>query len=76
MRPGSVFLRDLNRDRAQLDRIGFTSIWTPFDLMIVPASSSILPVGRSIRVNVPAHAWMVSDPRVLRLVSGALTDDR
>lgn len=76
MRPGSPFLRDLNRDVAMLDRISFASIWTPLDLMIVPATSSILPVGRSIRVTVPAHPLMVRDPRVLRMVLQLLVDGR
>jgi triacylglycerol lipase len=74
MRPGSAFLCDLNRDAHVLDRIGFTSIWTPFDLMIVPASSSVLPAGRTIRVNVGAHALMVRNRRVLKLVADALSE--
>lgn len=73
MRPGSMFLNDLNRDVESLNQISFTSIWTPLDLMIVPASSSVLPAGRSIRVNVPCHPWMVTDRRVLSLVQQLLT---
>ena len=72
MRPGSPFLLDLNGDVQVLNRVSFTSIWTPFDLMIVPAISSVLPVGRSIRVNVAAHPLMVRDRHVLRLVLDAL----
>jgi len=72
MRPGSSFLRDLNRDAEMLDRISFTSIWTPFDLMIVPASSSRLQVGSSISVRTLAHPLLVRDPQVLRLVLGIL----
>jgi triacylglycerol lipase len=30
MRPGSAFLRDLNRDVEMLDGISFTSIWSPW----------------------------------------------
>jgi triacylglycerol lipase len=73
MRPGSPFLRDLNRDVEVLDRIDFTSIWTPFDLMILPAHSSVLPVGRAIRVNVAAHPLMMRNSRVLKLVRDALS---
>lgn len=73
MRPGSPFLRDLNRDLHTLDEVAFTSIWTPFDLMIFPANSSVLPAGRAIRVNVAAHPLMVRDRRVLRLVFDALS---
>ncbi len=72
MRPGSSFLRDLNRDAEMLDGISFTSVWTPFDLMIVPAASSRLPAGRSVSVRTLAHPLLVRDPRVLRLVLGML----
>jgi triacylglycerol lipase len=68
MRRDSEFLRDLNRDCADLERVGFVSIWTRFDLMILPASSSVLPAGRSIHVGAIAHPLMVRDRRVLRLV--------
>ena len=73
MRPGSAFLQDLNRDAATVCRIEFTTIRTPFDLMIVPADSSELGVGRSIRINVAAHPLMVRDRRVLDLVHRLLT---
>jgi triacylglycerol lipase len=73
MRPGSDFLQDLNRDAATLGKIKFTTIWTPFDLMILPAESSELGVGRSIRINVIAHPLMVRDQRVLDLVHQLLT---
>lgn len=72
MRPDSEFIRDLNRDVRMLDRINFTSIWTPFDGIIVPANSSVLPVGESIQIPVPLHAWMVTDKRSINLVAEAL----
>ncbi len=72
MRPNSEFINDLNRDVKMLDRIQFTSIWTPLDGIIVPANSSVLPVGESIQINVPLHAWMVSDQRSINLVAEAL----
>ncbi|UBF25854.1 triacylglycerol lipase [Kovacikia minuta CCNUW1] len=74
MRPNSSFLQDLNRDIAMLEQINFTSIWTPLDTMIVPANSSLMPVGKDVRVWVPAHALMVSDPRSLQSVSTALSE--
>jgi triacylglycerol lipase len=76
MRPGSAFLRDLNRDVEMLDGISCTSIWTPLNLMIVPANSSRLPAGRSISVRTPAHPLMVRDPQVLRLVFEILSNDQ
>jgi len=75
MRPGSAFLQDLNRDVAMLRSLSFTSIWTPLDLMIVPASSSCLPVGQSVRVWSWAHPFLVRDSRVLKLVLGILKSD-
>lgn len=73
MRPKSEFLRDLNSDVHQLDRIDVTSIWTPLDLMILPSDSSRLPIGREILVAAPVHALMLHDRRSLRAVADALS---
>jgi triacylglycerol lipase len=75
MRPGSDFLKDLNRDAAILNRIQSTTIRTPFDLMIIPSSSSELAAARSIRVNVAAHPLMVRDRRVLEWVHRLLVGE-
>ncbi len=72
MRPGSAFLEDLNRDVAMLERLNFTSIWTPLDLMIVPANSSQLLVGKEVQVQVPLHPWMLTDSRSLHALTEAL----
>jgi len=72
MRPGSAFLRDLERNREVLTRARFTSIWTPLDLMIVPANSSVVPEANVVRINVTHHAAMVRDPRVMHAVEKAL----
>lgn len=74
MRPGSAFLRDLNKDCDILQRVGFVSLWTAFDLMILPAKSSVLPVGQSIHVGVFAHRLMVTDSRVLALTEKILSE--
>jgi triacylglycerol lipase len=68
----SKFLEDLNQDVKMLEEINFTSMWTPYDLMIVPASSSRMPVGDEVQVPVMLHAWMVQDPRCLQAVATAL----
>jgi triacylglycerol lipase len=73
MRPKCQFVEDLNQDIAILDQINFTSIWTPLDAMIVPASSSHLPAGQEVILNVLFHAWMVQDPQCLRIVAEALS---
>lgn len=74
MQPRSAFLKSLNQDVAQLERLNFTSIWTPFDLMIFPAYSSQLPVGKEKKIPVGGHAWMVTDSRSLRAVAEALLE--
>jgi len=74
MRPGSAFLQDLNRDVEMLERVSFASIWTPLDLMILPASSSRIEVGRSFPVRTLLHPLLVHDGRVLRLVLKILNE--
>jgi triacylglycerol lipase len=74
MRPNSEFIRDLNKDVTMLKRLNFTVIWTPHDLMIVPAKSSQLPVGKEFIVPVRLHSWMLADQRVLKIVSEALSE--
>lgn len=74
MRPESAFLRDLNRDAAMLGRLNFTVIWTPYDLMIVPASSSQMPVGKEVILPVRLHSWMLADERCLKAVAEALAE--
>lgn len=74
MRPDSEFLWDLNRDVHMLEKINFTSIWTPFDLMIVPANSSQLPVGQDVQVWTATHPWMLTDQPSLQAVAAALAE--
>lgn len=74
MRPDSAFLKDLNQDVDMLSQINFTSIWTPYDLMIVPPNSSRLPVGNQAIAPVMTHAWMLTDPRSLEKVAQALSE--
>ncbi len=68
MRPDSIFLKDLNFDAVILGQLDFTSIWTPYDLMIVPANSSQMSVGSQVIVPVPLHPWMLTDSRSLAVV--------
>jgi triacylglycerol lipase len=74
MQRNSAFLHDLNQDVAALAQINFTSIWTPMDLMILPAVSSRLPVGREVILSVPSHPQMVTDARCLKAVADALAE--
>jgi triacylglycerol lipase len=73
MRPNSEFLRDLNQDINLLNKLDFTSIWTPFDLMILPAKSSQLPIGKEVILPVLAHAVMPRDNRTIRAVVESLS---
>lgn len=74
MRPGSAFLADLNRDASVLEKINFTSIWTPWDFIIVPASSSQIPAAKSVKLSVFAHAMMARDSISLKAVAEALSE--
>lgn len=74
MRPNSEFLQDLNRDAAEiLGKLDFTSIWTPYDLMILPASSSEIGMGTQIQIPVALHAGMVKDARTLKVLTSVLS---
>jgi triacylglycerol lipase len=72
MRPGSPFLCELSRNLVQLERLDMASIWTPFDLSVVPPTSSCLSVGKNMRVLSPFHATLLYDPRVLGAVRDLL----
>ncbi|WP_099237428.1 esterase/lipase family protein [Synechococcus sp. BDU 130192] len=73
MRPDSDLLQDLNRDVATaLEPVKVTWLWTPFDLMILPAESTKLPIGTGVQLPVPLHPWMLSDPRALKAIAKAL----
>jgi len=73
MRPGSQFLVDLDRDIQSLERVKVASIWTPLDLMIVPAGSSRLGVGVRFPVAIGLHAWMVKSTRCFEVVGRLLS---
>jgi triacylglycerol lipase len=72
MRPDSGLLRDLNQDFTMLKRINFTSMWTPFDMMIVPAKSSKMPVGKEVKLNVWLHRQMVTDTQSINALVAEL----
>ncbi|MBD2436536.1 triacylglycerol lipase [Nostoc sp. FACHB-110] len=74
MRPNSDFLKDLNADAVMLKQLNFTSIWTPYDLMIVPAKSSQMPLGTQVIIPVASHPWMLTDSRSIAAVATALAE--
>jgi triacylglycerol lipase len=73
MRPGSSFLGDLEDDPDPFGAVEVHCVYTPFDLTIVPAKSSVLAGARSTRTfPVPVHRFMITDARVLDHVAGIL----
>ena len=73
MRPGSPFIRDLNADADQLAKLRFTSFWTPYDLIIIPQRSSVMPQARNVRLPIVLHPLMVFQSRALGQVAEALS---
>lgn len=59
MRPGSGFLAELEAGAGRLDGIEIVSYWTPFDLVIVPPSSSVWERAENIPLLVPCHPCML-----------------
>lgn len=73
MRPGSALLRELDADPDPFGEVEVHCVYTSLDLMIVPATSSILRGAKSVhRLRVPIHRWMLHDRAVLDLVAGKL----
>lgn len=63
---------DLNKDAEMLERLKFVSIWSPLDLMIVPASSSSLGMGSEFKIPVAFHASMPKSKRCIELIVESL----
>jgi triacylglycerol lipase len=73
MRPDSALIADLNRDVDRLDCLNFTSLWTPYDLIILPPTSSQLGIGTEISIPALTHPLMVADPRTFNAIVEALS---
>jgi triacylglycerol lipase len=73
MRPNSTFMQDLGTDVDRLKSLNFTSLWTPFDLIILPPTSSKLGIGTEQSIPAFAHPWMVADQRVFSAIVEALS---
>jgi triacylglycerol lipase len=68
MRRRSVFLRDLNADAGSLRKVGFTSLWTPTDLIILPAHSSEVAGANNVRMWGIGHVTFILEKRGIRKV--------
>jgi triacylglycerol lipase len=64
----------LNGDVSKLLPLDYTSIYTPFDLSIVPPASCRMPGARNVLVWVPMHPFMVMMTAPLHAVERALLD--
>ncbi len=65
MRPGSDFLRSLAQSAERLQSLACYSYWTPFDLMILPPTSSIWDKAGNIKVKALCHPFMLINDRVI-----------
>lgn len=72
MRPGSQFLRDLERTKDRLSMIPTTCYWSPVDPVILPSKSAQLPGASQVRVFSPLHPVITFDRRIYRDVGRRL----
>jgi triacylglycerol lipase len=72
MRPHSDFLRSLNADLRIWNQVRLTNFYTPLDLIIVPYSSSRMPVGTNIRTWALTHPSYIASLTQFRAVNQAL----
>ncbi|MEM9400527.1 MAG: alpha/beta fold hydrolase [Verrucomicrobiota bacterium] len=70
----SRFVRKLNSDASCLRKLNFTSLWTPWDLMIVPSFSSVHPDAYNIRIFSWAHPLMLWNKNVFRIIENKLSE--
>jgi triacylglycerol lipase len=69
MRPNSNFIQNLNQDAQELlSKLNFSVISTPFDLMILPPTSSKMSIGKEFEIPVLTHHWMKTDERVFKQI--------
>ena len=74
MRRESELVRDLARDADCLSEVKFTSLYTPLDLIIVPARSSEMPQARNIRMWAATHPSLILEKRCIRVVAESLRE--
>ena len=70
--PGSSFLNALNADLSVWKTIPVYAYWTPFDLVVLPATNTKCSFGRTRRILCPFHPWMVRNPEVLADISAKI----
>ncbi|MGY6528907.1 MAG: esterase/lipase family protein [Cyanobacterium sp.] len=76
MRPLSNFLLDLNKDiTTSLSKVKCLFLWTPFDLMIIPAKSTVMESFVAESFPILNHRCMVSNPKVLERINDFFSED-
>lgn len=73
LRTGSEFLERLNRDIDSLAPTEPVSLWTRYDITILPHTSSRLPLGANYQVPVTLHRLVPLDDRVIAIVADELS---
>lgn len=73
MRPGSDFLRELNRREDPFGDTEVFSLWTPLDSTLIPADSARLSGATEHTFLVPMHQMMLSNPAVISATVEALS---
>jgi triacylglycerol esterase/lipase EstA (alpha/beta hydrolase family) len=69
MRPEADFIDKLNMDLSNLRRVSFSSIWSPFDALIIPPTNAILRgAGKNIKIDFVGHIGMLYSDRVFELI--------
>ncbi|MFN3386104.1 MAG: esterase/lipase family protein [Candidatus Thermochlorobacter sp.] len=76
LRPDSHLLQRLNTHADRLLPLKPLSLWTPLDLMIVPAHSAVWQLATNLAFNVIAHPLMLRSEAVHRTVVEALLESK
>lgn len=74
MRPNSDFLKNLQSTEPKLGSMPVVSYWTPMDLIILPADSSVWNRADNIKTHSPLHPLMVTSRTVLKDISRRLNE--
>jgi triacylglycerol esterase/lipase EstA (alpha/beta hydrolase family) len=74
MRPGNVWLVELNRDEAKPPPVPITSIWSRHDSLVAPQASSELACAKNMAVVGVGHNALLVDRGVGDIVARAITE--
>ena len=72
MKPGSLFLVELNTRWDLVDGVQALSVRTRVDLSVVPGESAVLAGASNVEVCCPTHAGLLTDPGVFERVRNFL----